>query len=68
MVLFAQPEQIKAEVQAVLNAFGPPVAGAGHVFNLGHGINQHTPMESVEALVEAVHTLSRRPGTAPVRA
>ena len=31
----------------------------GHVFNLGHGISQHTPPESVAVLVEAVHRLSR---------
>ena len=30
----------------------------GHVFNLGHGISQHTPPESVQALIEAVHTHS----------
>jgi uroporphyrinogen decarboxylase len=29
------------------------------VFNLGHGISQHTPPENVEVLVEAVHRLSR---------
>jgi uroporphyrinogen decarboxylase len=27
----------------------------GHIFNLGHGISQHTPPEHVTALVEAVH-------------
>jgi uroporphyrinogen decarboxylase len=32
----------------------------GHVFNLGHGISQHTPPESVAVLVEAVHAQSRR--------
>ena len=30
----------------------------GHVFNLGHGISQHTPPEHVAVLVDAVHTLS----------
>ena len=33
-------------------------AGPGHIFNLGHGILQHTPVESVTALVEAVRDLS----------
>lgn len=68
MVLFAQPEQIQSEVASVLASFGPPVAGAGHIFNLGHGINQHTPMESVQVLVDAVHALSRRTGAAALRA
>jgi uroporphyrinogen decarboxylase len=36
-----------------------PQAGYGHVFNLGHGISQFTPPESVTALVEAVHGYSR---------
>jgi uroporphyrinogen decarboxylase len=54
-VLFAPPSVIGAEAQRVLDAFGP---GPGHVFNLGHGISQHTPPEHVLALVEAVHARS----------
>ena len=56
MVLFATPEVIRAEAGKVLASYG---SGTGHVFNLGHGISQYTPPESVEALVEAVHDLSR---------
>jgi uroporphyrinogen decarboxylase len=59
-VLFAKPEQIHAEVERVLQSFGKPEAGSGHVFNLGHGISQFTPPESVTALVDAVHSISRR--------
>jgi uroporphyrinogen decarboxylase len=59
-VLFAQPEQIRAEVTRSLESFGTPTATSGHVFNLGHGINQHTPPESVSVLVDAVHEVSRR--------
>ena len=59
-VLFAPPERIRAEVRAALDSFGPAAAGSGHVFNLGHGISQHTPPEHVTSLVEAVHELSRR--------
>jgi uroporphyrinogen decarboxylase len=63
MVLFAPPEAVAAEARAVLDAFGNPARPdgrfGGHVFNLGHGINQHTPPEHVQALVEAVHTHSR---------
>jgi uroporphyrinogen decarboxylase len=59
-VLFAGPEQIRAEVGKVLAAFGAPKAGTGHVFNLGHGISQFTPPEAVSVMVEAVHDISRR--------
>jgi uroporphyrinogen decarboxylase len=60
-VLFAGPEAIRAEVAQALASFGPRpegAAGAGHVFNLGHGISQHTPPEAVRTLVDAVHELS----------
>ncbi|UTY57339.1 uroporphyrinogen decarboxylase [Massilia sp. erpn] len=56
-ILFASPEQIRAEVVRVLDAFGKH--NTGHVFNLGHGISQFTPPESVSAMVEAVHSHSR---------
>jgi uroporphyrinogen decarboxylase len=55
MALFAPPEAIGREAQRVLESFGN---GPGHVFNLGHGISQHTPPEHVQALVEAVHARS----------
>jgi len=57
-VLFANPEQIRAEVARTLESFGAP--GDGHIFNLGHGISQHTPPENVSALVDSVHEISRR--------
>jgi uroporphyrinogen decarboxylase len=59
-ILFAAPDQIRAEVERSLNAYGTPSNGHGHVFNLGHGISQFTPVESVTAMVEAVHDVSRR--------
>ncbi len=61
-VLFAPPAAIDAEVARLLESFGPVAPGerAGHIFNLGHGISQHTPPEHVTALVEAVHRHSRR--------
>ena len=58
-VLFAQPEQIDAEVAKVIRSYGRPDGASGHIFNLGHGISQHTPPESVTVLVEAVHRHSR---------
>src|SRR5450830_928273 len=58
-VLFAGPAQIEAEVRTLLTSYGKPQAGNGHVFNLGHGISQFTPPESVTVMVEAVHRISR---------
>ena len=63
-VLFAGAEQIRDEVTRALTSFGPPVGAdgrpGGHVFNLGHGISQHTPPEAVSVLVDTVHEVSRR--------
>jgi len=63
-VLFAPPERIRAEVARTLDSFGPALGPdgrrGGHVFNLGHGISQHTPPEAVTALVDAVQELSPR--------
>jgi uroporphyrinogen decarboxylase len=58
-VLMAGPEQVRAEAIKVLESFGVPEAGTGHVFNLGHGISQFTNPENVTALVDAVHQYSR---------
>lgn len=55
-VLFATPAVIRSEVAKVLASYGH---GSGHVFNLGHGISQHTPPEHAAAMIEAVHELSR---------
>ena len=54
-VLYAAPEIIEEEVARVLASYGK---GAGHVFNLGHGIHQHVNPEHVSVLVDAVHRLS----------
>lgn len=51
-VLYASPEVIKREAKKVIDGFGK---GAGHVFNLGHGIHQHIDPENVSVLVDAVH-------------
>ncbi len=53
-VLFAPPEAVATETRRVLDAFGNH---PGHVFNLGHGISQYTPPESVSVLVDTVHAL-----------
>jgi uroporphyrinogen decarboxylase len=61
-VLFAPPARVAEEARRVLDDFGAPHTGNGagptHIFNLGHGISQHTPPEHVQALVEAVHAHS----------
>jgi uroporphyrinogen decarboxylase len=54
--LFAPADAVRDQARAVLDAFGNH---PGHVFNLGHGINQFTPIESVAALVDEVHLYSR---------
>jgi uroporphyrinogen decarboxylase len=56
MVLFGGEAAVRAEARRVLDDFGD---GPGHVFNLGHGIHQHTPPEAVAALVDEVHSHSR---------
>jgi uroporphyrinogen decarboxylase len=58
-VLLADADQIRAEVAKTLTSFGKPGPGTGHVFNLGHGISQHTNPEAVAVMVDAVHTISR---------
>jgi uroporphyrinogen decarboxylase len=55
MALFGTASSIEAEARRILDAYG---RGPGHVFNLGHGVSQHTDPQAVHALVEAVHTLS----------
>lgn len=53
--LFAPPDAVRREARRVLDAFG---GAPGHIFNLGHGISQFTPVESVAALVDEVRTYS----------
>lgn len=55
-VLFAPPDVIRAQARGVLDAYGNH---PGHVFNLGHGISQFTPPDSVAVLVDEVHRHSR---------
>ena len=63
MVLFGGESAIRAEVRRTLDRFGRPRRAdgswAGHVLNLGHGINQHTPPEAVTALVDEAHRYSK---------
>ncbi len=57
VVLFAPRTEIENQARRVLNqAAGRP----GHIFNLGHGILPHTPVDNVVALVDLVHTHSQK--------
>jgi len=49
--LFAPPETLRRETVRVLDSFG---GGAGHVFNLGHGITPDVDPERVALVVETV--------------
>lgn len=51
-LLFSTPEKIRAAVKALLSDWGQR---PGLIVNLGHGIEQHTPIENVQALIAAVH-------------
>jgi uroporphyrinogen decarboxylase len=54
-VLFAPLPEIKKRVNDILlRAAGRP----GHIFNLGHGILQNTPVDNVKAVVDMVHEFS----------
>lgn len=55
-VLYASPERIREEVGFILQSYGK---GSGHVFNLGHGIQQNVNPEHAKAFIDAVHDLSR---------
>jgi uroporphyrinogen decarboxylase len=52
VALFAPLPVLRQQVEDVLQrAGGTP----GHIFNVGHGILQHTPVENVRAAVDMVH-------------
>ncbi len=50
-VMLSNSATVDREARRVLASFG---RGHGHVFNLGHGISQHTPPDHVSALIETV--------------
>ena len=57
LVLLGTTEEIRRRAKEVLDqAAGRP----GHIFNLGHGVVQQTPVENAIALVDMVHELSQR--------
>lgn len=50
LLLLAGGQALEDRAQAILQAF----SGRPHIFNLGHGIGQHTPISHVEQLVGVV--------------
>jgi uroporphyrinogen decarboxylase len=56
-LLLAKPAVIRERAKTILDRAG---GRPGHVFNLGHGVHQSTPVDHVRALVDAVHELSAR--------
>jgi len=66
LILFSEPEHIASAAEGLLvDLAGAPTLKPGlhpldgHIFNLGHGINQFTPPESVTALSDAVTSKSK---------
>jgi len=57
VVLFAPLYEIERRVKKILAQAGN---APGFIFNLGHGILPHTPVEHVQAAVDFVHKLSQR--------
>lgn len=55
LLLLAGGEELDVEARKVLDAF----ADRPHVFNLGHGIGQFTPIAHVERLLETVRSWER---------
>ena len=57
VALFAPRDELERRTRRILDqAANRP----GHIFNLGHGILQETPVENVKAVVEMVHEFSQR--------
>ena len=55
--LLSPPSTFEPAVRAILKRAG---GRPGHIFNLGHGVLESTPVEHVKALVEMIHELSAR--------
>lgn len=51
-VLYASSEKVEQETKRVLDDFGD---GAGHIFNLGHGIHPTINPDRIATLVDTVH-------------
>lgn len=56
LLLLSGGAELEKQAHAVLDAF----AGRPHVFNLGHGIGQHSPIAHVEDLLRVVRAWQRQ--------
>jgi len=56
-VLLSSSDEIRRAAKAIVDG---AARRPGHIFNLGHGVHQETPVENVKALVDIVHELSAR--------
>lgn len=57
ITLLGPRDELKKRVKMVLDEAG---GRAGHIFNLGHGVLQQTPVDNAIAVVDFVHELSQR--------
>jgi uroporphyrinogen decarboxylase len=55
VALLADPGEIRRRVEEILRQAG---GRPGHIFNLGHGVLEQTPVDNAIALVESVHECS----------
>ncbi len=54
-VLFGSRDLIEERTREIIDAAGP----AGHILNLGHGVDKDTPVEGVRAFVETAKSVER---------
>ncbi len=54
--LLLPEKQLRQRITAILSA---AKRAKGHIFNLGHGINQFTPPSQAKIMIDAVHELSK---------
>ncbi|SFC34677.1 uroporphyrinogen decarboxylase [Halobiforma haloterrestris] len=52
-LLYGDPETVRERTRDVIDAAGD----AGHILNLGHGVDRNTPVENVEAFFETAKTV-----------
>lgn len=57
VVLFAEPDEIRRQAGRILER---AARRPGHIFNLGHGVLTHTPVDHVRALIDYVHETTHR--------